>query len=77
MCMAESLHCSPGTVMTLLISYTPIQNKRFKTLICKKLKLITKKGIILIHHTNERKGFHLIMNMPPPKKGKIKCDLCM
>ena len=25
-CMAESLHCSPGTITTLLISYTPIQN---------------------------------------------------
>ena len=25
-CMAESLHCSPETI-TLLIGYTPIQNK--------------------------------------------------
>ena len=25
-CMAESLHCSPETVTTLVISYTPIQN---------------------------------------------------
>ena len=25
-CMAESLHCSPETITTLLISYTPIQN---------------------------------------------------
>ena len=30
-CMAESLHCSPETVITLLISYTPIKNiKCFK-----------------------------------------------
>jgi len=29
-CMAESLHCSPETTTTLLISYTPIQNKKFK-----------------------------------------------
>ena len=28
-CMAESLHCSPETITTLLISYTPIQNKKF------------------------------------------------
>ena len=26
---AESLHSSPETIMTLLISYTPIQNKKF------------------------------------------------
>ena len=24
--MAESLHCSPETITTLLINYTPIQN---------------------------------------------------
>ena len=30
MCMAESLPCSPGTVTTLLISYTPGQNTKFK-----------------------------------------------
>ena len=29
-CMAEALHCSPETITTLLISYTPIQNKKFK-----------------------------------------------
>ena len=28
--MAESLHSSPETTTTLLISYTPIQNKKFK-----------------------------------------------
>ena len=28
-CMAESLHCLPEIVITLLISYTPIQNKKF------------------------------------------------
>ena len=27
-CMAESLHCSPETIITLLIGYTPIQNKK-------------------------------------------------
>ena len=26
MCMTECLHCSPETITTLLISYTPIQN---------------------------------------------------
>ena len=29
-CMAESLPCSPETTTTLLIGYTPIQNKKFK-----------------------------------------------
>ena len=27
MCTAESLHCSPETITTLLIGYTPIENK--------------------------------------------------
>ena len=30
MCTAESLHCSSETITTLLISDTPIQNKKFK-----------------------------------------------
>ena len=30
MCMAESLCCSTETITTLFISYTPIQNKKFK-----------------------------------------------
>ena len=29
-CMAESLRCSPETTTTLLISYTPTQNKKLK-----------------------------------------------
>ena len=28
--MAESLRCSPETITTLLIGYTPIQNKKVK-----------------------------------------------
>ena len=30
-CMAESLCCPPETITTLLIGYTSIQNKKFKT----------------------------------------------
>ena len=30
LCMAESLCCSPESTTTSLISYTPIQNKKFK-----------------------------------------------
>ena len=29
-CMAESLCCSPEIITTLLIGYTPIQNKKLK-----------------------------------------------
>ena len=29
MCMDECLPCSPETITTLLISYIPIQNKKF------------------------------------------------
>ena len=32
--MAESLGCSPETVTTALIVYTPIQNKKVKQLAC-------------------------------------------
>ena len=31
-CTAESLCCSPETITTLLISYTPIQNKKLKNI---------------------------------------------
>ena len=31
-CMAESLCCSPEAIITLLLGYTPIQNKSFKNL---------------------------------------------
>ena len=33
-CIAESLHCSPETITTLLIGYTPTQNKKFKIKKC-------------------------------------------
>ena len=28
-CMAESLCCTPETITTLLVDYSPIQNKKF------------------------------------------------
>ena len=31
-CMAESLCCSPEAIITLLLGYIPIPNKRFKNL---------------------------------------------
>ena len=30
-CMAESVHCSPKTIKTLLIGYTSKQNKKLKS----------------------------------------------
>ena len=30
LCMVESLCCSPKTITTLLIGYTPIRNEKFK-----------------------------------------------
>ena len=34
-CVAESFYCSPEAVTTLSIGYTPIQNKKFKKMVCK------------------------------------------
>ena len=36
-CMAESLLCSPETITTLLIGYTPIQDRKLKKKECFKL----------------------------------------
>ena len=36
--MAESHSCSPETIRTLLISYTPIQTKKFKIVKKRRLK---------------------------------------
>ena len=63
-CLAESFHCSPETITTLLISYSPVQNGfgvKNKTL---KNKLFGKKkknffqGIMLVSykHTNMARG---------------------
>ena len=47
-CMAESLCYSPETTKTLLIGYTPIQNKKFK--VWEKIKVVTKKKILMTHY---------------------------
>ena len=39
-CMVESLHCWPETTTTLLIGYTPIQNKKFEIWKKKKKELL-------------------------------------
>ena len=33
-CTAEFLHCSPGTIATLLVGYTPIQNRSLEKQTC-------------------------------------------
>ena len=45
-CMAESLRCSPETITTLFIGFTPIQNKKFK--VCKVGKKKNNKGNIIL-----------------------------
>ena len=46
LCIAESLHCSPETIVALLISYPPTQNKKvFKNKI--KLQLPPRKMALL------------------------------
>ena len=41
--VAESLCCPPETITTLLIAYTPIQNKKLK-------KKMTQRWSVLIYH---------------------------
>ena len=43
LCMAESILCSPKTITTLFISYTPMQNKKLKKLKTECLQLKKKK----------------------------------
>ena len=45
--MAEFLHCSPETITTLLIDYTPIQNKKLNVWRKKKDKLFAVSGNML------------------------------
>ena len=40
-CMAESLCCPPETITTLLMDYTPIQNKKFKNKKVRKIVHLT------------------------------------
>ena len=50
--MAESLHFSPETIMTLLISYTPVQNEE-----CKKIKSFS------LSHTHTHTHSHTQINL--------------
>ena len=58
--MAESLCCPPEAIITLLISYTPIQNKKFnimaESLCCPPEAIIT----LLISYTSiQNKKFNI------------------
>ena len=46
-CVAKPLCCSPETITTLLISYTPIQNKKLKKLLEIEQKMVTKNTLVL------------------------------
>ena len=52
-CMVESLCCSPETITTLLISYTPIRNKMFKkqNKMQKKILMSSRKNKTLVYNT--------------------------
>ena len=50
--MAESHSCSPETIRTLLISYTPTQIKKFKTVKKKKVKKTTGSWVTLENLTS-------------------------
>ena len=47
--MAESLCCSPETIVTLLTGYTPIQNKKF----------FKKNNPMLTHHYHQKSTVEL------------------
>ena len=55
LCMTESLCCSPETITTLLISYTPIQNKKFFK---KERKNARFKNGLCNHRTGETRHTH-------------------
>ena len=65
-CMAESLHCSPVTTTTLLISYTPIQNK--------KLKIKTRQNAITMKRITEKEQWkHRLGNIIWSNLGSSEC----
>ena len=75
-CIAESLHCSPETITTLLTGYTPIQNKKLGGE-CKKKNCITpaalfKKKVILIIHSRGASQVTLLVKNLPAKMGDVR-----
>ena len=63
-CMAKSLHCSPETVITLLIGYIPRQNKNLK----RKKKIIIFKNantprVVLLHYLVSHSVSPLALNL--------------
>ena len=57
-CMAESLCCSPETTTTLLISYTPIQNKKLNITKKNQIKLCLSK----ISRDRQKSEVHELQN---------------
>ena len=66
-CIAESLHCSPKTITTLLISYTPIQTTKLKK---KKKKDMVTKAERWPEGINRELGIniHILVNMRLPRR---------
>ena len=65
-CMAESLHCSPETITTLLIGYTLIQNK--------KLKIKTRQNAITMKRITDKEQWeHRLGNIIWSNLGSSEC----
>ena len=72
-CMAEFLHCSPETTTTLLIDYTPIQNKFQKK---KKIRKERLKKCVLPTATQLDHFPRSFMPRPPTPPQSIVVPLC-
>ena len=70
-CMAESLHCSPETITTLLISCTPTQNK--KLIIKKRRSLLSQclQGEAMVLGNNFFDGYFPFRKFPTCKNVQI------
>ena len=67
-CMAEPLPCSPVTITTLLIGYTPVQNKKLKKKVIQKPQ-INFLGINTITNAfNHQAKFHKYFKYTTKKK---------
>ena len=58
-CMAESLCCSPETITTLLISYTPMQSKKLKNKIKKSEMENSMCGVLAVLQRREKMSIYV------------------
>ena len=70
-CMAESLCCLPETITALLVSYTPIQNKKLKTK-TKTPKVCVLQGRVFHDMKKEEIKYVLEMNCISEQKPQVQ-----